>query len=181
MEEQLAQLLTNTQLAEQAPRQQAEIDLKHARTNPGFPVSLANIASHTGISSGIRQAALSLLRQFIERNWVDDGLGDESAIPIAEDVRGALRRALLALALSSEDDRKVKVSARWAKVLAGDNNKIGTTARPANDVLVTAMLSERLRCTTTRSNGPICSRRSSTSSRLQTMRSCTARFGCCPT
>lgn len=112
MEEHLVQLLANTQRAEQVPRQQAEIDLKRASTNPAFPLSLANIAAHTAIDTAIRQAALSLLRQFIERNWVDDEDPDETVIPISDETREKLRQTLLDLALSPEDDRKAKVSAR---------------------------------------------------------------------
>ncbi|KAJ3465979.1 hypothetical protein MRS44_006637 [Fusarium solani] len=112
MEDQLVQLLANTQLSEQGPRQQAEIELKRARSNPAFPLSLANIASHTSIDTSIRQSALSNLRIFIEKNWSDDEADDEPALPIADDVRGQLKQVLLDLCLSPEGDRKVKLAAR---------------------------------------------------------------------
>lgn len=112
MEDQLIQLLSNTQLPDQAPRQQAEIELKRAHTNPAFPQSLANIAAHTSVETNVRQAALSTLRLFIERNWAADELVDEPVIPIADDVRAQLRQTLLDLAVSPEEDRKVKISAR---------------------------------------------------------------------
>jgi hypothetical protein len=113
MEERLVQLLRNTQLSDQGPRQQAEIELKHARHDPAFALSLANIASHAGIETPIRQAALSSLRQFIEVNWVDDGLGDEPVVQISEETRESLRTSMLSIVLSPEDDRKAKASARW--------------------------------------------------------------------
>ncbi|KAH7134349.1 armadillo-type protein [Dactylonectria macrodidyma] len=114
MEDQLVQLLANTQLPDQAPRQQAEIELKHARTNPAFPLSLANVAAHASIETNIRQAALTNLRLFIEKNWnVDDDEG-EPQIPIADESRGQLKQTLLDLALSPEEDRKVKISASYA-------------------------------------------------------------------
>lgn len=113
MEDQLVQLLANTQLSEQGPRQQAEIELKRARSNPAFPLSLANIASHTSIDTSIRQSALSNLRIFIEKNWSDDEADDEPALPIADDVRVQLKQVLLDLCLSPEGDRKVKLAARF--------------------------------------------------------------------
>ena len=112
MEEQLVQLLANTQASEQGPRQQAEIELKHARTNPAFPVSLATIASHSSVATGVRQSALTTLRQFIEANWAGDEPDEEPLIPISDDAKAQLRQSLLDLALSPEEDRKVKISAR---------------------------------------------------------------------
>lgn len=106
------QLLANTQLPEQGPRQQAEIELKRARTSPAYPVSLAKIASHTSVATGIRQSALASLRQFIENNWAVGDQDDEPIIPIADDTRALLRQSLLDLALSQEEDRKVKIAAR---------------------------------------------------------------------
>ncbi|KAM0563392.1 hypothetical protein ACHAPJ_001110 [Fusarium lateritium] len=114
MEDQLVQLFSNTQLPDQGPRQQAEIELKRARTNPAFPLSLANIAAHTSIDTSIRQAALSNLRIFIENNWSNEELEDEPQIPISDEVRGQLKQVLLDLVLSQEEDRKVKISASYA-------------------------------------------------------------------
>ncbi|KAH8736513.1 armadillo-type protein [Ilyonectria robusta] len=114
MEDQLVQLLANTQLPDQAPRQQAEIELKRARSNPAFPLSLANVAAHTSIDTSIRQAALTNLRLFIEKNWSAEEDDSEPPIPIADESRGQLKQTLLDLALSPEEDRKVKISASYA-------------------------------------------------------------------
>ncbi|KAG5925363.1 hypothetical protein E4U42_004376 [Claviceps africana] len=113
MEEQLVQLLANTQLPDQAPRQQAEIELKRARTNPAYPVSLAKIASHTSITTGIRQSALTSLRLFIESNWAVGDQDDEPIIPISDESRALLKQCLLDLVLSGEEDRKVKIAASY--------------------------------------------------------------------
>ncbi|KAG6007567.1 hypothetical protein E4U43_000285 [Claviceps pusilla] len=113
MEEQLVQLLANTQLPDQGPRQQAEIELKRARTSPAYPVSLAKIASHTSISTGIRQSALTSLRLFIENNWAVGDQDDEPIIPISDESRAILKQSLLDLALSQEEDRKVKIAASY--------------------------------------------------------------------
>ncbi|KAF7545855.1 hypothetical protein G7046_g9462 [Stylonectria norvegica] len=113
MEDQLVRLLANTQLSEQVPRQQAEIELKHARTNPAFPVALANIAAHASIDTNIRQSALSTLRLFIEKNWSTDELDDEPQVPISNEARGQLRQTLLDLVLSPEENRKVKIATSY--------------------------------------------------------------------
>ncbi|KAF4981325.1 hypothetical protein FZEAL_2858 [Fusarium zealandicum] len=122
MEDQLVQLFANAQLSQQGPRQQAEIELKRARTNPAFPLSLANIAAHISIDTSIRQAALANLRIFIGDNWSNDEADDEPQIPISDEVRGQLKQVLLDLALSQENDRKVKISASYAvgKIAAYD-------------------------------------------------------------
>ncbi|RDA84912.1 hypothetical protein CP532_0438 [Ophiocordyceps camponoti-leonardi (nom. inval.)] len=113
MEESLAQLLANTQLPDQAPRKQAEIELKRAEANPAFPVCLANIASHASVSSAVRQAALTTLRQFIERNWPGDHADDEPLVAISDEARALLKTSLLDLALGLDEDRKVKISASY--------------------------------------------------------------------
>jgi hypothetical protein len=118
MEDQLVQLLANTQLSDQAPRQQAELDLKRASSNPAFPVSLANVAAHSSIATNIRQSALSTLRLFIESNWAIGEVDDEPQIPIADDARTQLKQTLLDLVLGHEEDRKVKIAARYIPLAA---------------------------------------------------------------
>ncbi|KAI1266092.1 armadillo-type protein [Xylariaceae sp. FL1019] len=113
MEDQLVQILANTQSRDGGPRKQAELDLKQARSNPSFPVFLTNIARHSSVAPGVRQAALSTLRQFIEDNWIDEN-DDGLAIPIDDAVKVQIRPLLLDLALNSEDDHKIKVAASYA-------------------------------------------------------------------
>ncbi|ROW01143.1 hypothetical protein VSDG_02656 [Cytospora chrysosperma] len=115
MEDQLAQLLANTQLPAEEPRKRAELDLKHAQTNPAFPVLLANIAAHNSVTTDIRQAALTYLRRFIEHNWAEEGDdGEGPQVPIPDSTKEQLRHKLLELALSDEPDRKVKSSVSYA-------------------------------------------------------------------
>lgn len=115
MEDQLVQVLANTQLAAEAPRKQAELDLKQARLNPAYPLSLANIGKHSSISIEIRQAALSALRLFIENNW--SGENDEgNVIPISDAAKEQIRPILLELALSADQERKIKTAARYVTV-----------------------------------------------------------------
>jgi hypothetical protein len=114
MEDQLVQALANTQSSAEGPRKQAELDLRHAQSNPAFPLSLANIGSHSSIALEIRQAALSSLRQFIERNW--SGESDEGPThPISDQVKEQVRSVVLEIALSSEEERKIKTAARYVE------------------------------------------------------------------
>ncbi|KAI0872938.1 armadillo-type protein [Hypoxylon argillaceum] len=112
MEDQLVQVLANTQLAAEGPRKQAELDLKRAQTNPAFPLSLANIGRHASISVEIRQAALSTLRRFIESNWSGEN-DDGPVIPIADPVKDQVRPLVLDLALNFDGDRKIKTAASF--------------------------------------------------------------------
>ncbi|KAI0177487.1 importin-beta domain-containing protein [Pestalotiopsis sp. NC0098] len=113
MEDQLVQILANTQSSAEGTRKQAELDLKHAQTSPAFPVSLANISSHASVPLEIRQSSLSSLRQFIERNWT--GESDEGpVIPISDPVKEQVRSVLLEIALSPDQERKIKTAASFA-------------------------------------------------------------------
>lgn len=112
MEDQLAQVLSNTLQPSAEHRMQAELELKQIQANPAYPVSLAKVAGHASIETNIRQAALTSLRQFIENNWAADEPGVDPPIPIADEVRNILRQSLLDLALTPEDDRKAKIAAR---------------------------------------------------------------------
>ncbi|KAH8900212.1 ARM repeat-containing protein [Thozetella sp. PMI_491] len=110
MEEQLAQVLANTQLSQEGPRKQAELDLLRARTNPEFPLALAKIGVHTAAPVEIRQSALTTLRKFVEENWSPEG-SDDIPIPISDATKEQLKTVLLELVLSPEDERKVKLVA----------------------------------------------------------------------
>lgn len=116
-------LLVNTQLSDQGPRQQAEIELKRAQANPAFPVSLANVAAHKSIDAGIRQSALSTLRLFIEKNWSGEDDDGEPQVPISDEARTILKQTLLELALSPEIDRKVRIAARYGLPKARSTDK----------------------------------------------------------
>lgn len=115
MEEHLVQLLANTQLSAQGPRQQAELDLNRAKENPEFPLALARIAAHTNAPSEIRQSALSTLRKFVVDNWSPDDYADQRS-PISDASKDQLRSMMLELVLNTEVERKVKTAARYVFV-----------------------------------------------------------------
>ena len=118
----MVQLLANTQLAAQGPRQQAEIDLSRAKSNPEFPLALARIAAHTNAPSEIRQSALSTLRKFVVDNWSPDDY-DEQRYPIPDPTKDQLRSMMLELVLNTEVERKVKTAARYVFALPFSSNR----------------------------------------------------------
>jgi hypothetical protein len=112
MEDQLLQLLTDTQSSAEGPRRQAETHLEQAKTNPAFPSSLAAIATHASVAPDIRQSSLLHLRKFVEANW--SGQDENGAtIIVADPVKEQLRVQMLELATSADADRKIKSAARW--------------------------------------------------------------------
>ncbi|KAM7188180.1 armadillo-type protein [Naviculisporaceae sp. PSN 640] len=111
-DEHVATQLANTQLAQETPRKQAELELLNLRTNPEFPQALLRIGAHTQATVQIRQSALSVLRKFVEDNWSPEG-GDGLHIPIPDVTKDAIRQGILELVLGPEDERKVKVAASY--------------------------------------------------------------------
>ncbi|KAK4200374.1 putative importin beta subunit [Triangularia verruculosa] len=110
MDARLVQVLADTQKPQEAPRKQAEIELLHAQRNPEYPLALTRIGLSNQVPIEIRQASLSALRRFIERNWQPEG-GDVNHIPISDETKEYLKTTVLNLAIAPEDDRKVKVTA----------------------------------------------------------------------
>ena len=111
-DQRLLQLLADTQSPAQGPRKLAETHLEQLQNNEAFPTSLATIASHNQVSTAIRQAALSVLRKYVERNW--SGQDEEGpTITIPDHVKEQLRNQLLELATSNENERKVRSGARY--------------------------------------------------------------------
>lgn len=112
MDQELIQLLSDTQSAAAETRKAAEVRLQSLYSNESFPLSLASIASHSSVPVPLRQSALVLLRTFINSAWssqLDDFKGQ---VLVSDANKAHLRRVLLDLATSPEqDDRKVKNSA----------------------------------------------------------------------
>ncbi|KAL5594106.1 hypothetical protein BROUX41_001154 [Berkeleyomyces rouxiae] len=121
MADELAHVLSNTQSSDASIRQQAEAALTQARVNPAFPTTLVTVAAHTAVDTAIRQSALSVLHRFVKKNWspdaspdddeISDEADDEPPVDISPDNRAHIKHSLLELALSTEDNRKVKSGA----------------------------------------------------------------------
>lgn len=123
MEQELLQLLADTQSPAADTRKAAELRLLHLYSNEAFPLSLANIASHESVPANLRQSALSVLRNFIQAAWSPHLDEFKGQVLINDANKATLRRILLDLATTSETaERKVKSSASYAvsKIAAAD-------------------------------------------------------------
>ncbi len=65
MEDQLVQLLSATQTAQEGPRKQAEEQLLSLYGHQELPLGLVGIACHDSVPINIRQAALLSLKNFV--------------------------------------------------------------------------------------------------------------------
>lgn len=123
MEQQLLPLLADTQSPVADTRTAAELHLLRLYPNDSFPLSLAAIASHDSVPIHLRQAALSVLRNFIVSSWsplLDEFRGQ---ILINDANKAQIRRVLLELSTTADiPERKVKSSASYAvsKIASAD-------------------------------------------------------------
>ncbi|WPH04744.1 Hypothetical protein R9X50_00763900 [Acrodontium crateriforme] len=111
MEQQIMQLLTETQAVQEGPRKNAEWQLKQQYTNPDFSLALASIGAHGDVPVNTRQSALLYLKTFVQACWSPQ-FDEFSGQYFADDAKKAqVRQVLLDLALSGRDERKVKSAA----------------------------------------------------------------------
>ena len=111
MEEQLVQLLTETQSPQPGPRKTAELQLKQQYANPDFPIGLVSIGQHSDVPLQVRQSALLYLKTFVLATWspaFDEFNGNYFA---DEGRKNQIRQSLLNIALSETDERKIKSAA----------------------------------------------------------------------
>ena len=105
------QLLTETQSSQQGLRKTAELQLKQQYGNPDFPIGLASIGSHSNVPIQIRQSALLYLKTFVLACWSPAFDEFNGHLYSDEGRRNQLRQALLSIALSENDERKIKSAA----------------------------------------------------------------------
>lgn len=104
-------LLTETQSAQEGPRKNAEWQLKQQYGNPDFPLGLTSIGAHGDVPVNTRQASLLYLKTFVQACWSPQ-FDEFNGQLYADDGRKAqIRQSLLNLALSGNDERKVKSAA----------------------------------------------------------------------
>ncbi|WEW57420.1 hypothetical protein PRK78_002887 [Emydomyces testavorans] len=123
MEQQLLQLLSDTQSPVHATRKSAEGQLLNLYANEHFPLSLASIASYNSVPVPLRQSALLILRTFIVSAWSSQLDEFKGQVLVNDANKAQLRRVLLELAISPEEDhRKVKASASYvvSKIASAD-------------------------------------------------------------
>ena len=114
MEEHVLALLASTQLAEDAPRKDAEYQLEQLYSNEQFPIALVSVASHDLVPTNNRQAALNVLRIIVQRSWSASLVGFEHGTdqsPINDATKVQIRRALYAIIINENVDTKVTSAA----------------------------------------------------------------------
>ncbi|KZF19359.1 importin beta-5 subunit [Xylona heveae TC161] len=122
MEQQLLNLLAETQLPAEAPRKQAEFQLEQLYPSEAFPKALVSVASHTSVPLNLRQSALLTLKTFVTSSWSPIFEEFKGLILISDANKQHLRTALLELATSEDSDRKVKTAASYvvSKIASAD-------------------------------------------------------------
>lgn len=122
MEDQLVQLLSATQTAQEDTRKQAEQQLLSFYGHQELPLGLIGIACHESVPLNIRQAALLSLKNLVLAGWSDSLEGWKGQVLITDENKAILRQQLLALATSDHIDRKLKAAAGLvvSKIAAAD-------------------------------------------------------------
>jgi len=113
MEQQLLQLLAETQSPLEGLRKHAESQLEQLYTNEAFPISLASIASHNSVPLNLRQAALLVLKTFVLAAWSPQHEEFKGQVLVNDANKEHLRNVLLDLATNGENDRKVQSAASY--------------------------------------------------------------------
>ncbi|EMD61712.1 hypothetical protein COCSADRAFT_234694 [Bipolaris sorokiniana ND90Pr] len=122
MEDQLVQLLSATQTAQEDTRKQAEQQLLSLYGHQELPLGLIGISCHESVPLNIRQAALLYLKNLVLAGWSDSLEGWKGQVLITDENKAILRQQLLALATSDQIDRKLKAAAGLvvSKIAAAD-------------------------------------------------------------
>jgi hypothetical protein len=111
MEDQLVQLLSATQTAQEDTRKHAEQQLLSLYGHQELPLGLIGIACHESVPLNIRQAALLYLKNLVLAGWsssLDEWKGQAL---VSEENKAVLRQQLLTLATQDQLDRKLKAAA----------------------------------------------------------------------
>jgi hypothetical protein len=110
MEDQLVQLLSATQTAQEGPRKHAEQQLLSYYGHQELPLGLVSIACHDNVPLNIRQAALLYLKQLVLAGWSEGFEEYKGRLLVAQENKPAIRQQLLALATTDQLDRKLKAA-----------------------------------------------------------------------
>lgn len=123
MEQELLQLLADTQSTAEVTRKTAEQRLLSLYADESFPLSLVSIASHNSVPPQLGQAALLVLRTFVVSAWSPFLEEYKGQVLINDANKAHVRRVLLELATSPNDtDRRVRSGASYvvSKIAAAD-------------------------------------------------------------
>lgn len=100
MDDQVLQLLKDTQKSDTNTIRNAENNLRSLYANPQFPFSLLNIAGHDGVDVAGRQSALTTLKNYVSATWSPQF--DETflgQIFLDHEAKARLRNQIFALAV----------------------------------------------------------------------------------
>ncbi|KAI9679369.1 MAG: hypothetical protein M1817_005391 [Caeruleum heppii] len=115
MEEQLLEILNQTQSSADAPRKQAERRLQELYTNE---------ASHKSVPTNLRQSAILVLKTFVQSTWSTSFDEFKRDVPLSDATRTQVRETILSVATSNDegDERKVKAAASYvvSKIASAD-------------------------------------------------------------
>lgn len=104
--------------ANQAIRQQAELDLKHAEEKPGFTDALLNILEAEQ-NNGVRLSTVVYLKNRVSKGW-SPAEEFSQAKPIPEDEKHSFRRRLVPILVASPPQVRVQLIPTLQKILAYD-------------------------------------------------------------
>ncbi|KAI8936326.1 hypothetical protein NX059_006742 [Plenodomus lindquistii] len=111
MEDQLVQLLSATQTAQEGPRKHAEQQLLSLYGHQELPLGLVGIACHDSVPLNIRQAALLYLKSLVLAGWSDSLDEFKGQVLVSDENKLQIRQRLLELATTDQLDRKLKAAA----------------------------------------------------------------------
>ena len=111
MEDQLVQLLSATQTAQEGPRKHAEQQLLSLYGHQELPLGLVGIACHESVPLNIRQAALLSLKNFVLAGWSNSFAEFKGQVLVTDENKAQIRQRLLELVITDQLDRKLKAAA----------------------------------------------------------------------
>ena len=111
MEEHVLALLSATLMTEATPRKDAEYQLEQLYTNEQFPCALVSIASHNLVATNNRQAALNVLKIFVQKSWSESLMGYQGQILANDSTKEEIRRKVYAIVIDEDADTKVTAAA----------------------------------------------------------------------
>lgn len=112
MEQGIVRLLAETQLPHEAPRKNAESQLRQLYTNDSFATALVSISAQPRFDLQARQSALLYLKRYIQEVWSPNMEEYKGQTLIEnEEQRKSIRHMLLELAMTQGQERKIKNAA----------------------------------------------------------------------
>lgn len=122
MEQQLLQLLADTQSPAPGSRRPAEARLAELYAADGFPRALAAIAVYDTVDPALRLVSLTVLRQFVLAAWSPTLDEFKGRVLIGDTDKAHLRSVLLELATGGIPDRRIVATASTvvSKIAAAD-------------------------------------------------------------